>query len=75
MTTNQIADKMIEYAVINWKYQFYECERGEARESLTSPEGIAQFIENLNEDLENEPRREDAKEMLTLIKSIQEVSK
>ena len=75
MNKQQIADKMIEYAIINWKYQFYESERDEAREELTTPDGITQFIENLNEDIENDARREDAREMLALVKTLQEVAR
>lgn len=70
MKRNEIADKMIEYAVINWKYQFYECEREEAREALTSEDGIVQFIENLKEDLENDRRRKDARELLNLVSTL-----
>jgi len=61
---------MIEYAIINWKYQFYESEREESREELTSKDGIEQFIENLKEDLENDNRREDADELLKLVNLI-----
>ena len=70
MNRNEIADKMISYAIENWKYQFYECEREEAREDLTSEDGLNQFIENLNEDLSNDARREDATEILNLVNSI-----
>lgn len=70
MSKNEIADKMIEYAIFNWRYQFYECEREEAREDLTSTDGLEQFIENLNEDLSNDARREDATELLNLVNSI-----
>jgi len=70
MNKYEIADKMIEYAIINWKYQFYESEREESREELTSKDGIEQFIENLKEDLENDNRREDADELLKLVNLI-----
>jgi len=70
MKRNEIADKMIEYAITNWKYQFYECERDEARADLLSDDGLEQFISNLNEDLENDRRREDAKKLLSLIKTL-----
>lgn len=70
MNRNEIADKMIEYAIFNWRYQFYESEREEAREDLTSEDGLNQFIENLNEDLSNDARREDATELLNLVNSI-----
>jgi hypothetical protein len=70
MNKNEIANKMIEYAIFNWKYQFYECEREEAIEDLTSEDGLNQFIENLNEDLSNDARREDATELLNLVNSI-----
>lgn len=70
MKLNEIADKMIEYAIINWKYQFYECEREESREALTSKDGIEQFIENLKEDLENDRRRKDARELLDLVSTL-----
>lgn len=69
MNKIEILDLMIDYAILNWKYPFYESEREDARQDLT--DGKEHFIENLLEDIEYNPARcEDAKKLLELVKTI-----
>ena len=68
MTREQIARKMVEYAILNWKYTGSSTE--DTIEEITSEDSIELFIENLEEDLENDARREDTLEMLALVNSI-----
>ena len=59
---------MVEYAILNWKYTGSSTE--DTIEEITSEDSIELFIENLEEDLENDARREDTLEMLALVNSI-----
>lgn len=60
---NEINNKMHAYAVINWKYQ------GEA-EALTDSDHINGTLELLEEDLFNEAREDEARELIDGLKAL-----
>lgn len=60
---NEINSKMHEYAIINWKYQ------GEA-EALTDSEHINGTLALLEEDIYNEAREDEARELIDGLKAL-----
>lgn len=70
MTKEQIARKMIKYAVINWKYS--ESATEDTIEEITSQDSIEQFLNNLEEDLNNSKEDSDIIEMIAIVSSLKQ---